>query len=196
MKSNLRPGVGRWRNLALIIGAGAFLAACGSSSTGAGSNPAASSAATGGSSSGSSGGTPSSGSPAVVTTHSGPLGSYLTDASGRTLYLFATDTGTMSTCVGTCATNWPPLTTTGAPRAGSGTAGPDLTTTTRTDGSTQVDYHGHPLYYYAGDTSPGDAKGQGLNDGGLWWVVSPAGAAITSSNSTSSASNGGGGTTW
>jgi predicted lipoprotein with Yx(FWY)xxD motif len=194
MRINVRPGSGRWRSLALIIGAGAFLAACGSNTTGAASTPAAPPAAAGASS----GGPGSSGSPAVVMTHSGPLGTYLTDASGRTLYLFATDTGSNSTCAGTCAANWPPLTTTGAPQAGSGTTGSDLSTTMRADGSTQVDYHGHPLYYFAADTSAGDAKGQGLNEGGLWWVVSPAGAAITSSAATSSTPNGGGGsdTAW
>jgi predicted lipoprotein with Yx(FWY)xxD motif len=185
MKSKLHPGVGRWRNLTLVIGSAALLAACGANTTAASPAPAA--PPTGG------GSAPSGGSPAVVMTHSGPLGSYLTDASGRTLYLFATDTGTTSTCVGACASNWPPLTTTGAPQAGSGTTASDLSTTTRSDGSTQVDYHGHPLYYFAADTATGDAKGQGLDDGGLWWVVSPAGAAITASAATSSAGGASGG---
>ena len=56
-----------------------------------------------------------------------------------------------------------------------------LATNKRTDGSTQVVYNGHPLYYYVSDTSAGDTTGQGVNNsGGLWWLVAPSGAAITS----------------
>jgi predicted lipoprotein with Yx(FWY)xxD motif len=57
-----------------------------------------------------------------------------------------------------------------------------LGTTRRSDGTTQVTYNGHPLYYYAADSSPGQATGQGLNQfGALWFVLSPSGNAITSS---------------
>ncbi|MDT7544411.1 MAG: hypothetical protein QOE99_521 [Actinomycetota bacterium] len=117
---------------------------------------------------------------ATVSTHSGPLGTYLADSKGRTLYEFANDTSSTSTCSGSCATYWPPVTSTGAPVASAGVTGGMLGTTMRADGTTQVTYSGHPLYLYAGDAKAGDTKGQGLNaSGGLWWLLSPAGARIT-----------------
>jgi predicted lipoprotein with Yx(FWY)xxD motif len=107
------------------------------------------------------------------------LGSVLVDVSGRTVYLFKADTGKDSTCYGDCVRFWPPVLTAGAPLAGAGAKAALLGTTTRTDGSLQVTYAGHPLYRFDLD-SPGDAIGQGVNGfGGLWWVVSPSGAAIT-----------------
>jgi predicted lipoprotein with Yx(FWY)xxD motif len=97
-----------------------------------------------------------------------------------TLYLFEKDKGTMSTCTGACAQFWPPLTTKGPAKAGTGIAAGKLGTTKRSDGSTQVTFDGHPLYYYSGDKKPGDVTGQGLDTfGGLWWVLSPTGTAIT-----------------
>jgi predicted lipoprotein with Yx(FWY)xxD motif len=126
------------------------------------------------------GGSTASGGATTVMVKNGPLGAYLTDASGKTLYVFAADTGTKSTCNGQCAAIWPPLITSGAPKAGSGATQSMLGTTTRDDGKTQVIYNGHPLYYYQGDSQPGQTNGQGLNlNGGLWWVVSPSGTAIT-----------------
>jgi predicted lipoprotein with Yx(FWY)xxD motif len=160
--------------IAAPLAASALLAAgCSSSSTA--SPPAAggassSAASTGGSATGA----------AKVETHSGPDGTYLTDASGRTLYLFMADSGGTSNCNGTCAAVWPPLTTTGAPTAGSGASAADLGTITRSDGTKQVTYSGHPLYYFAQDASAGQLTGQGNPGfGAKWWIVSPTGAAIT-----------------
>jgi hypothetical protein len=69
----------------------------------------------------------------------------------------------------------------------------DLGTITRSDGKKQVTYKGHPLYYYAADSSPGQTSGQGLNQfGAKWWLVAPSGTAITSSGSGGSSSGGGG----
>jgi predicted lipoprotein with Yx(FWY)xxD motif len=122
---------------------------------------------------------PSASGPAVVMTKTGPAGTYLVDGTGRSLYLFAVDTNGKSMCSGPCAQAWPPLTTKGKPTAGMGVTASKLTTTTRSDGSTQVVYAGHPLYFFAGDTSAGATNGQGINNfGGLWWLVSPAGTAI------------------
>ena len=176
---NLRTHVRGWRAAAMLVFAGLLLVACGSSSNGSSSsggqattaNPSV--ASTGGSS-------PSAPSgPAVVMTKTGSAGTYLTDGSGKSLYLFAADTGGKSVCTGACAAAWPPLTTKGNPTAGSGATASMLTTITRSDGTTQVVYNGHPLYYYAADTAAGQTNGQGLNQfGGLWWLVSPAGAAI------------------
>ena len=90
----------------------------------------------------------------------------LTNAGGFTLYWFAPDTPTRSTCYGTCAGYWPPAT--GTPTAGPGIPG-KLGTIRRSDATAQVTYNGHPLYTYVGDTAPGQAFGNNLNlNGGLW----------------------------
>ena len=97
----------------------------------------------------------------------------LTDAQGRTLYWFAPDTRTTSACYGTCAQYWPPVA--GPDHAGAGVTG-TLGTITRTGGSLQETYDGHPLYTYVGDTGPGQAHGNNVTlNGGLWHevVVSP-----------------------
>jgi len=97
----------------------------------------------------------------------------LADANGRTLYWFAPDTAARSACYGSCAAYWPPV-------KGPATAGPGVTGTlsvlTRSDGSVQAAYDGHPLYTYVGDSAPGQANGNGLNlNGGLWHEVPAAG---------------------
>jgi predicted lipoprotein with Yx(FWY)xxD motif len=109
-------------------------------------------------------------------------GNALVDGGGRALYLFEADTGTTSTCSGACAQVWPPLLTTGgAPAAAGGVQAGLVASSPRADGTTQVTYNGHPLYYFAGDKGPGDVRGQGIdNFGGGWYVVSPAGDKIDS----------------
>ena len=93
----------------------------------------------------------------------------LTDARGLTLYWFAPDTSTKSACYGSCAAYWPPVT--GTPSAGPGVTG-TLGTITRTDGTKQATYDGHPLYTYVGDSAPGTASGNNINlNGGLWHDV-------------------------
>jgi predicted lipoprotein with Yx(FWY)xxD motif len=133
----------------------------------------------------------SAASSATVSVESTGLGSILVDSKGRTLYLFAKDTGTKSACSGGCATAWPPLRASGKPTAGSGATKSLLGTTPRSDGKPQVTYNGHPLYYYQGDSNAGDANGQGVNGfGAPWYVLSPSGDAITTTPSSSSGSNG------
>ena len=93
----------------------------------------------------------------------------LTNASGLTLYWFAPDTSAKSVCYGSCAAYWPPVT--GTPSAGPGVTG-TLGTITRTGGTVQATYDGHPLYTYIGDNAPGQASGNNLNlNGGLWHDV-------------------------
>ena len=100
-------------------------------------------------------------------------------ANGKTLYLFARDTGTTSKCSGSCATFWPPFTTTGAARAGAGVTAALLGTSRRADGTMQVTYHGHPLYFFAKDTKAGQMNGEGVAAfGAKWYVLSPAGTRI------------------
>jgi predicted lipoprotein with Yx(FWY)xxD motif len=116
---------------------------------------------------------------AMVSTAGGELGEHLVGPNGHTLYLFEKDTGSTSTCSGACARDWPPLLTTGPPTAGGGAQAGMLGTTTRDDGSTEVTYAGHPLYYYAGDTAPGQTAGQELDAyGAEWYVLAPSGEAV------------------
>lgn len=116
---------------------------------------------------------------ATVDVHKSKLGTFLVDSSGRSLYLFEADKSTASTCFGSCAAAWPPLTTSGAPKAGGNVKQSLLGTTKRKDGGTEVTYKGHPLYYYAGDSGPGATTGQGLNQfGAKWYVLAPSGNKI------------------
>ena len=113
----------------------------------------------------------------------------LTNSAGFTLYWFAPDTSTTSKCTGSCAAFWPPVK--GPATAGSGVTG-TLGTITRPDGSTQAAYDGHPLYTYAGDSAPGQAKGNGLNvSGGVWHEVTVSGGAAPAASTTPSAGGGG-----
>lgn len=99
------------------------------------------------------------------------VGTYLTDAAGRTLYVFLNDGLRTSTCVGNCPNAWPPI---AAAVAGEGASANRIATFTRPDGSTQVAYNGWPLYYFRNDPNPGDISGHGRNAlGGWWFAVSP-----------------------
>ncbi len=111
-----------------------------------------------------------------------PLGKIITGRHGRTLYLFAADKSMSSTCNGSCASVWRPLIVTRQPVAGPGLRAGLLGTTKRAGGGTQVTYDGHPLYYYAGDSRPGQTSGQGITEfGAKWYVLSANGAKITRS---------------
>jgi predicted lipoprotein with Yx(FWY)xxD motif len=104
----------------------------------------------------------------------------LTSGSGKAVYLWAKDTGDMSNCNGACAGAWPPVTTTGTATAAGGAKASDIGTITRSDGTKQVTYDGHPLYYFSGDSGPGTATGQGSDAfGAQWWLVTPAGSDVT-----------------
>ncbi len=149
----------------------------------------ASHASPGGSSSAA--GSTSAASSVTVKARTGPLGTFLADGSGRALYLFASDTSSASTCSGACAAAWPPLTAKGAVSGSDGAASTDLATITRQDGTKQVTYAGHPLYYFAGDSAAGQTNGQGVDGfGALWWLVAPSGQKITTASSAPSLGNG------
>ena len=99
----------------------------------------------------------------------------LTNAKGLTVYTFAADSPGKSNCYGSCAAYWPPVT--GSPSAAPGIPGM-FGTTTRTDGTKQVTWNGHPLYTYMGDHGPGSASGNNLNiNGGLWKEIQVSGSA-------------------
>jgi predicted lipoprotein with Yx(FWY)xxD motif len=157
----------------------ALLAGCGSSA----SKPSGTSTAAGSSS--------GSGAATLKTASSG-VGTILVDGGGKTVYLFQKDTGPTSMCSGACLQNWPAVTTRGKPQAGSGVTASMLGTSTRSDGTVQVTYAGHPLYLYAGDSAAGDLNGQGVNAfGANWYVLGPDGKQITSQASSSGGGGGG-----
>jgi predicted lipoprotein with Yx(FWY)xxD motif len=117
----------------------------------------------------------------VVRVANSSLGRIIVDAHGRTVYLFKKDKGTKSACNGACAQAWPPVTVSGKPAAGTGAKASLVGTTKRSDGKTQVTYHGHPLYRFQGDHTRGDTNGQGLVAfGGGWFVLSPSGTQVSS----------------
>jgi predicted lipoprotein with Yx(FWY)xxD motif len=158
-------------------------AACGSSSGGgsAGSGSASSAAASP---------TAAGSSTALKTAKIGGV-TVVTNAKGFTLYWFVPDTATKSNCNGSCAHFWPPVK--GPVTAGAGVTG-TLGTITRSDGSKQATYLGHPLYTYIGDTAPGQAKGNGLNlSGGVWHEMTASGTAAPAPSAGQSSSSGGGG---
>ena len=163
---------------AAVVLLGALVAAgCGSSSSSTSTSSTSSAAA---SSSATSTASTVTASGAVVKVTHGAKGAYLTNGSGRALYLWVADKNGKSTCSAACAQAWPPLTTKGTPTGSGGVASAKLTTITRSDGTKQVVYNGHPLYYFAGDTGAGTTTGQGSSSfGAKWWLVTPAGAAIT-----------------
>ena len=171
------PGRARLRILLALpaaAAAAAALVAC--SSAGASPSP---------SSSGSS--SPAAAAASTVKTATIAGATVLTNSKGFTLYSFAPDTSTTSKCNGTCAQNWPPVT---GPVTATGVTG-TFGTITRSDGSTQATFDGHPLYTFVGDTAPGQAKGNGLNAaGGLWHEITTSGTA--SAGGSSSGSGGGG----
>jgi predicted lipoprotein with Yx(FWY)xxD motif len=115
---------------------------------------------------------------ALVKVSKTSLGRILVDSRGRTLYLFEGDKSRKSMCSGSCATFWPPLLTTGKPRAGAGVRPALLGTTRRAGGTLQVTYRGHPLYTFKLERA-GQTKGEGATDfGPPFYAVSPAGAAV------------------
>ncbi len=144
---------------ALIALAALVAAGCGSTAT------------AGGSTGGTSPGTSASGT--HVSTHSATVGgmteTVLANSQGMTLYYFDPDATDSVSCTGSCATNWPPLVSNGAPVADGSLSG-TLGVIADANGH-QVTYNGHPLYTYAGDKAPGDATGDGKL--GKWHVATP-----------------------
>jgi predicted lipoprotein with Yx(FWY)xxD motif len=157
--------------------AAAALTACSSAGASAPSSPASSSSSS-----------PAAAAASTVKTATITGVTVLTNSKGFTLYSFAPDTPTTSKCNGTCAQNWPPLT---GPVTAAGVTG-TFGTITRSDGSIQATFDGHPLYTFVGDTAPGQNKGNGLNAaGGLWHEITTSGTAPAGGSSPSSGGGGG-----
>jgi predicted lipoprotein with Yx(FWY)xxD motif len=182
----------RTTGLIAVLGASALLAAgCGSSSKSSSATSAASAYPTAGqttssaaTTSSATATTPASGGGTTVTVkHASKLGPILAASSKKlTVYMFEGDKGAVSSCSGACASVWPPVTTSGAPTVAGTANSADLGTITRSDGTTQVTYKGHPLYFFARDKDSGDAYGQGVHGfGSDWYALSPSGSKVDKS---------------
>lgn len=163
-----------------VVTAGLALAACSSSPATSSTSSTTSAAASGASATTVDSSSPSS------------YGTILVTSTGRTLYTLSADTPTTSACTGSCPTVWPPLTTTAAPGAGTGVQASMLGTITRSDGTKQVTYGGHPLYTYSSDSAAGQVGGEGITSfGGTWYVLGASGQPVKSAVSSTTTTSGG-----
>jgi predicted lipoprotein with Yx(FWY)xxD motif len=106
----------------------------------------------------------------------GTIGLAMTNHEGKTLYMFSKDANkpaAVSNCYDACATAWPPLLAEGKELTFTGVDEKLIGTVTRKDGTKQVTINQWPVYTFAKDAAPGDAKGQGM--GGTWFVITPEG---------------------
>ncbi len=111
----------------------------------------------------------------TITTGESEFGSILFDGIGQAIYIWEVEESATAECYGDCAEAWPPVLTNGSPIASANVNSELLSTTERTDGTTQVTYNGHPLYYYAHEEA-GEVKCHNISThGGLWWVIQPSG---------------------
>jgi predicted lipoprotein with Yx(FWY)xxD motif len=111
----------------------------------------------------------------VITSGDSEFGTMLFNKDGQAIYIWELEQSSSAECYGDCAKAWPPVLTNGAPRAMASVSSNLLGTTKRTDGTTQVTYNGHPLYYYAHEKA-GEVKCHNVKThGGLWWVIQPSG---------------------
>ena len=126
--------------------------------------------------------TPSGGGTVIAVKHASKLGVILAAGPKKlTVYMFEGDKGGASSCSGACASVWPPVTSAGAPVV-HGAASADLGAITRADGTKQITYTGHPLYFFAKDKDAGDAYGQGVHGfGSDWYVLKPSGSKVDNS---------------
>jgi predicted lipoprotein with Yx(FWY)xxD motif len=192
--TGLRTIRARVGGAAAIVGAAALIAACGSSAaSGSGATSTAGAGSAGTNAASVQPAKAASGGATTINTTTGSAGKFLVGAGGRAIYLWDADKSSMSTCTGACAQAWPPVLTKGTPKGTGGVKASELGTSKRSDGTTQVTYNGHPLYYYVGDTTAGSTTGQGSTSfGAPWWLVNTAGTAIGTGGSSSTAAAGSG----
>ena len=119
----------------------------------------------------------------TVTSKHSKLGTILAAGPKElTVYMFEADTPGKPNCNGACAQVWTPVPASGASTVGGQAIQADLSTITRSDGSKQLAYKGHPLYYYSRDGDKGDAYGEGVKSfGASWYVLAPNGHKIDKS---------------
>ncbi len=157
------------RTKVVLAGAGVALAlvaaACGDDDNGSSASATTTTAASS---------STSTGAPSTVSLADAPgVGPHLVGPDSRTLYLFEKDQGTTTACTGGCVPNWPALTAT-APTAGAGLDASKLSTANG-EQPNQVVYNGHLLYYFAGDSAPGQVNGTKVPS---WYPVNAAGDKI------------------
>ncbi|MGH8971441.1 MAG: COG4315 family predicted lipoprotein [Actinomycetes bacterium] len=111
----------------------------------------------------------------LVKTADSDFGTMLFDETGQAIYLFDKEKTDRAECYDACADAWPPVLTDGDPRGAGDVRSSLLGTTRRTDGSTQVTYGGHPLYFYAHEGRNQVLCHNVSEFGGLWLVVTPSG---------------------
>jgi predicted lipoprotein with Yx(FWY)xxD motif len=150
-----------------------LLAACGSSTTGSGTAQKTTPTTRGYGSGGTTPTASSSGShiKTATATVKGTSQTILTNNQGMTLYYRTTDMPPSTVCSGGCASVWPPLVMSGSGVPTSATSLPGKLTVVADANGKQVEYNGHPLYTYSGDTGPGQTTGEGV--GGIWHVCTP-----------------------
>jgi predicted lipoprotein with Yx(FWY)xxD motif len=109
-----------------------------------------------------------------------PFGEYLTDSSGRALYMFGRDMRNHTMCYDACAQVWPPLVSEGGSIRVRHVDKSLVGLIRRKDGQMQVTYKGMPLYYYIKDKGrPGSTTGQNVHDKfGSWYLVAPTGGKV------------------
>jgi predicted lipoprotein with Yx(FWY)xxD motif len=172
--------------LGIPVASAMMVAACGSAASSSSSAPASSAAAPASSAAAAGSSASAAATGTVITTHAGSGGAFLTTSTGQAVYLWAKDGKNMSACSGACASAWPPVKATGTVTVAGSAQASELGTITRSDGTKQVTYDGHPLYTFVGDSGPDQTSGQG-NDGfgAKWWLVTPSGAQITGADTAS-----------
>jgi predicted lipoprotein with Yx(FWY)xxD motif len=164
------------RGAAAVTGLALLVAGCGSS------NSSPSSAQPG---SPASGGQAANGS-LTIGTAKGSVGTHLTGARGRAIYLWSADKNGTSSCSSACAKVWPPVMALSTPGVSGSAVAADVGAVGRAGGGRQVTYKGHPLYYFSGDPSAGTTNGEGSKAfGAKWWLVSPSGSGLTHTSSSS-----------
>lgn len=165
--------------LALLLAACGSAGSSGSSTTTSSSNGYGSTSSNGYSSTSSTTPTATTSSSAAIKTATvtvkGQSMTVLTNAAGDTLYYFKPDTATKAACTASCAKIWPPLLGNGSTAPTSATTLTGALTVQSSANGNQVQYNGHFLYTFSGDSAPGQANGQGI--GGVWFVVTPSLAA-------------------
>jgi predicted lipoprotein with Yx(FWY)xxD motif len=148
--------------------------------------------ACGGADTASSGGGGAAGGAATISMTQAGSNNVLTGPSGKTVYTLVDSSGKPVACTSGCLAVWPPVATTGTPQAANGVTA-TLTSVAASDGSTQVAASGDPLYYYSGDSGPGQTNGQGLMSfGGTWYALQPSGQKVSGSSGGGSPTNPGG----
>jgi predicted lipoprotein with Yx(FWY)xxD motif len=176
---------GRAAKIAGVAGITLLVAACGSSSPSSSAKSKVSAAAhsskspaTGKHSASASSGVTApraSSAPVTLKVEHTALGPVLAGPQGYTLYAFSRDSSTTSACTGACASTWQPLTGTPRPTEGMSMSG-KFGTITRSGGTKQATFDGHPLYTFKSDTAPGQVKGNGDVEFGGRWLAVPASA--------------------